>query len=125
MSNISYKRLAFKIIDFCMDNGLWQDTTVYVDGYAFTDRKEWDGINGIMVEPNLFKYWNKNPLDYFEYANPNTVSMSFEGPLYRVINCYFENENWFKLYDEFCAIFDKYGMYFEQGHAWNLSVYED
>ena len=125
MSNINYKNLAFEIIDFCMDNGLWQDTTVYVDGDAFTDRDKWCGISGMMVEPDLFKYLNKNPLDYFEYANPNTVSMSFEGPLYRVINCYFEDDKWSKLYKEFCAIFDKHGVYFEQGHAWNLSVCED
>lgn len=124
MSNINYKNLAFEIIDFCMENGLWQDTTVYVDGDAFADCKEWGGISGMMVEPDLFKYTNKNPKDYFEYANPDTVSMSFEGPLYRVINCYFESKSWSKLYEEFCAIFDKHGVYFEQGDAWNLSVYE-
>lgn len=124
MSNINYKKLAFEIIDFCMENGLWQDTTVYVDGCAFTDTKEWGGISGMMIEPELFRYFNKNPKDYFEYASPNTLSMSFEGPLYRVINCYFESKSWSKLYEEFCAIFDKRGVYFEQGDAWNLSVYE-
>jgi hypothetical protein len=58
--------------------------------------------------------------DYFEYANDETVSMSFEGYLNHVIN-YGENN---KLLNYFDKIFEKHGCYYELGYAWSLSVYD-
>lgn len=55
--------------------------------------------------------------EYFEYANDDTISMSFDGgSLYEALN----NHYGFGLSDSFAQI-DFDGMYYELGHSWNLS----
>ena len=50
----------------------------------------------------------------------NILSMSFEGPLYYVLNGYEGGH----LAEEFMKIFEKYGLYWELGNAWNLTACE-
>ena len=57
--------------------------------------------------------------DYFEYANDDTISMSFEGGLYEHLNMHYG----YAIFNEFNEL-DFDGHYFEMGHAWNLSFYE-
>jgi hypothetical protein len=59
--------------------------------------------------------------DYFEYANDDTVSMTFEGPLYDVLN----HGHWTSciIVEEFAKIFENHGMYYEMGNMWNLAAY--
>ena len=45
--------------------------------------------------------------------------MSFEGPAYHMINGY----GYGGLVEKFSKIFEKYGVYYEQGNAWNFSCY--
>lgn len=47
------------------------------------------------------------------------MSMSFEGPVYHMINGYALGG----LVRRFNKIFEKYGVYYEQGDAWNLTCY--
>tara|TARA_Y100000310_G_scaffold206101_1_gene206441 strand:+ start:193 stop:513 length:321 start_codon:yes stop_codon:yes gene_type:complete len=57
--------------------------------------------------------------EYFEYANDDTISMSFEGELYDVLNMnygYDMRNEWDKL--------DLDGYYAEMGNSWNLALYE-
>ena len=57
-----------------------------------------------------------DPRDYLQYVRePNILSMSFEGPLYQILNCH----DMFALQN----LFSKYGLYYELGDAWNLSAY--
>ncbi|MAH48514.1 hypothetical protein CMI37_21995 [Candidatus Pacearchaeota archaeon] len=58
--------------------------------------------------------------DYFEYANDDTISMTFEGPFYEIINEYCG----YALRDEWDAL-DFDGYYMEQGHAWNGVFYKE
>ena len=114
--------LAIDIYKWCKENSLWGDNCIYFDGKAWASWPDWKGENGKKIDENLYEYENKNPKDYFEYANPKTLSMSFEGPLYRMLNAYILG--WVALEDEFSKLFKKYGYYYELGHAWNLSAYE-
>ena len=57
--------------------------------------------------------------DYFEYANDDTISMSFEGNFYDVINMYCG----YSLRNEWDEL-DFDGYYMELGHAWNGSFYK-
>lgn len=70
----------------------------------------------------MYEYDDKNPCDYFEYGNPDTLSMSFEGNLYYVMNGYTSHSC--KLEEKFSKLFEKYGLFYELGHAWNLSAYD-
>ena len=115
--------LASNIYRWCKEKELWGDNIIYFNGKAWTNLEEWAGVKGKYIAPDLYEYEDKDPRDYFEYVRePNILSMSFEGPLNHVLNAYVPG--WVKLEEEFAALFEKYGLYYEMGHAWNLSAYE-
>lgn len=116
------QKLAKEIYDWCKSKDLWGDNIIYFNGKAWNAHDEWSGEKGKQIAEDLYEYENKNPLDYFQYANPNTLSMSFEGPLNHVLNGYVSN--WSELESEFLALFEKHNLYYELGHAWNLSAYK-
>lgn len=112
-------RCAKEIISWMLKHELWIDSEIYCDGKRFTC---YDG--------NHYKYdntWdcvfveeNKAPRDYFDYVG-DFLSMSFEGPLYRVFNDWGNQ----KLVGQFNNIIQKYGKYYELGNAWNLSLFDN
>lgn len=114
--------LAKDIYEWCIKNELWGDNTIYFGGKAWSSSSTWSGVKGKKITEDLYEYEDKNPLDYFEYANPDTLSMSFEGELNYVLNGY--TYGWVKLEAEFLALFEKYGYYYEMGYSWSLSAYE-
>lgn len=116
------ERLARDIYDWCIKNDLWEDNCIYFNGKAWASWDTWSCEHGKEIEKDLFEYEDRNPVHYFEYANPETLSMSFEGALNHVLNGYVQG--WTKLEEEFGKLFEKYNMYYEMGHAWNLSAYE-
>lgn len=103
------EKLAKDIAKFLIKNEIGQDTRIYFNDICFENFK-----NG-----SYETLENIKPSDYFEYANDNTVSMSFEGDLNYIINYGTNN----KLLEKFNKIFDKYNCYYELGYAWSLSVY--
>ena len=120
--NEKMELLATDIYNWCVKKNLWGDNCIYFNGKAWASWDTWHGVKGKQIAENLYEYMNKNPKDYFEYANPNALSMSFEGPLYHVLNAYVRG--WIKLEKEFSDLFKTYDMYYEMGHSWNLSAYE-
>lgn len=121
MSN-QMELLAKDIYSWCIKKNLWSDCCIYFDGKAWASWANWSDENGKQIGDKLYEFERRNPKDYFEYANPDTLSMSFEGPLYHVLNAYVPG--WVKLEKEFIKLFEKHGFYYEMGHAWNLSVFE-
>ena len=116
------ERVATEIREWMLDNEIWIDTRIYFNGKAYGTRDEnhnyfYNDRNHLVVLENM------NPLDYFEYVNPETISMSFEGPLYDVLN-YCGGGYTDKLEREFSEILAKYGLYYELGNAWNLTCGE-
>lgn len=118
-----YEVLAKNIYKWCKKKELWGDNIIYFDGKAWSSSSKWSGENGVKIDEDLYEYTNRNPKDYFEYANPETLSMSFEGELNYVLNAY--RPGWAKLESEFMKLFEKHNCYYEMGHSWNLSVYEN
>lgn len=117
-----YKLLAIDIYEFCKKHGLWGDNTIYFDGKAWSNSETWTGVKGKKITEDLYEYDDKNPSNYFEYANPKTLSMSFEGGLNHILNGYMPR--CIKLEEQFSKLFEKYGLYYEMGYAWSLSSYE-
>lgn len=105
--------LAEDIKAFIMANGLNIDVRIYFNNKCY----DWIEGDVYLKEPNLLT--DIKPSQYFEYANDDTVAMSFEGDLYDIIN-YHEMP---KVLERFDEIFDRHNCYYELGHAWNLSVY--
>ena len=107
------KELATEIFNWLNDHEMWVDTHIYFNGKCWSTNSK-DGKEFCYNERRYFEY-EAEPKNYFEYVRePNILSMSFEGYAY----------GWVKREDEFRKIFEKYGVYFELGNAWNLSCYE-
>lgn len=117
-----YKLLAIDIYEWCKKHDLWGDNIIYFDGKAWSNSETWGRVKGKKIADDLYEYDDKNPCDYFEYGNPKTLSMSFEGELNHALNGY--TRGWDKLEEQFSKLFKKYGLYYEFGHSWNLSAYE-
>lgn len=113
--------LAQEIYRFLLDHQMWLDVSIYYNGKRMSTAKR---------QPPEFKYNGEpfieedmDPRDYTEYvANPHILTMVFEGTLYEILNGYYPG--WTKMEYEFQKIFEKYGCYYEMGHAWDLTVYE-
>jgi hypothetical protein len=58
--------------------------------------------------------------NYTQYANDETITMTFEGDFYSCMN-YGSNPI---LYEKFGELLKKYDLYFELGNAWNLALYK-
>ena len=117
---VKMQTLAMEIYSWCKKKGLWGDNIIYFNGKAWKSDNDWCGVQGKEIAEDLYEFEDRDPSHYFEYANPDTLSMSFEGPLYEALGYWHYNE----AEEELQAIFKKYGFYFEYGHAWNLSAYE-
>ena len=115
------EELATEIFNWLNDHEMWVDVHIYFNGKCWSTNSK-DGKEFCYNERRYFEY-EAEPKNYFEYVRePNILSMSFEGDLYDVLNGY--AYGWVKREDEFRKIFEKYGVYFELGNAWNLSCYE-
>ena len=115
------EQLATDIFNWLVKNGMWVDTHIYFNGKCWSTNNK-DSTEFCYNQHKYFEY-EADPKNYFQYVRePNILSMSFEGELYDVLNGY--AYGWGKYADEFKNIFEKYGLYFELGHAWNLTCYE-
>lgn len=122
MTSRTKQKLAKAIIAWCKEKDVWEDTCIYFDGKAWATWSDWNGIAGTEVIDGVYEYADKVPNVYMEYTNPKTITMSFEGGLYDILNAY--AHGWVKLEEEFLKIFESFGCYYELGNAWNLSVFE-
>ena len=106
------EELANKIIAFLEKEKIAGDVSIYFNNKVMSSRRNDNGYEWITEE-------NVDPHEYFECAAYDHIfSMSFEGGLYDVLNYSFGRRE-----EEFDNIFDKYGLCYELGNSWNLSVY--
>lgn len=102
----SVLKLAKEIGKKLAKDDLTMDVLIYVDGKRYKIDEQGNLVYDIDAEPK----------DYFNWTRkPNILSMSFEGGLYSEIN---ENN-----IDYLRPLFEKYGLYYELGNAWNLSAF--
>ena len=109
LTKTNIEELAKEIITFLENEGLATDVCIYFNNKVMRNegKQQWETTE------------NVNPHDYFEYcAYDHILSMSFEGELYDVLNYSFGRKE-----EKFNAIFERWGLYYELGNAWNLSVY--
>ena len=115
--------LAKEIQQWLCKNELWMDVSIYYNGKRMSTHGEVDGQSVSRYNGEPFLEEDKDPRDYFEYvANPHVLSMSFEGPLYEVLNGYCVGSG--RLEKEFSDLLRRWGLYYELGDAWNLTVAE-
>ena len=112
------ERLANEIIAFLEVNDIANDVNIYYNGNVVKSKVDYNtnsnGCSYIWTKTN-----DVDPHKYFKYAAyDHILSMSFEGGLYNVLNY-----SGGSIMDKFMKIFEKYGLYYELGNAWNLSCY--
>lgn len=119
MTKKNIEKLAMQIRNLCIKHEVWIDTIIYFNGKAIST-DDGDGHYGYNDPAKLYVREDMNPKDYFEYVG-DILSMSFEGPLYDIFNY---GSNYGGFLDEFNRLLKQYGLYYELGNAWNLSLFE-
>lgn len=124
----SMKKLALNTIDFLESKSLYGDLVVIYLGnkQRITATPQHHDTNDLKPNYTPIKTpagkvvylsdWNKQMPT--EYHNPDTLTFTFENELYNELN------KFGKLHDELNALFSKYGLYLEMGHAWSFSLYK-
>lgn len=119
---VNAELLAKDIHKYLVEHEMWVDVHIYFDGKCWSTNSK-DHSEFCYNENKYFEFEDE-PTKYFEYvAKDHILSMSFEGYLYEVLNAYVPN--WVKREDEFRKIFEKHGVYYELGNAWNLTCYKN
>lgn len=121
---LTHKRieeLAYEIKKFLIKHEMWIDVRIYFNGKALST--DYGNNNYAYNDSNVdYIIEDVKPNDYFEYVGDNILCMSFEGPFYELLNGYVPYSYYDKVEGEFRNILSKYGLYYELGHPWNLSV---
>lgn len=96
----------------------------YVNGRHFsTDDQPTFIEHQISTAKKTFSYYEDpvpcNVTKQVEFNNPQTITMTFEGPMYHDIN-YGSG----KILDKINKRATKYGLYAELGYAWSLALYK-
>ena len=100
------EKLAGKIMGELLKRELYEGVIIYYNNKRLRTK------NGELIVEDGY-----DPHKYFEYAAYNHIlSMSFDGFLYREIN-YGKGAPWLN------KLLEKYGLYYELGDAWNMSVF--
>lgn len=116
LANKRKEELVIDIIEYLQQHDMFFDINIYANNKRFsTDKHKNDESRTSKHGEYYVSECTKIPV---EYNNPNTVTMTFEGPLYDALN-YGSG----KTEDELQKIFNKYGLYFELGYAWSLAAY--
>ena len=115
MNKLKLKKLAYSISELLDSEESSLDVCIYFNdhrlSYEFNKNSEvyeWvlqEGLKGS---------------NYTQYANDETITMTFEGDFYSCMN-YGSNPI---LYEKFGELLKKYDLYFELGNAWNLALYK-
>ena len=101
------EKLVDEVAKYLKNSACDMDTFIYYNG------KRLNVENG-KIETDI------HPYDYFPYyADRHIFSMSFEGDFYDIMNYCIDGNT----ASGFEKLLKKYGLYYELGNSWNLSVY--
>lgn len=113
--------VALQLIDYFNEKSLWSNVQIYVAGKRYTSEK----LNADAIEKttkNKTKYYCESDVDtntYISHADPETINMTFEGPLYDLIN-YKDFDFIYNLTQKFIS---KYDLYFELYNTFTIVSY--
>ena len=111
------RKLANEIREWLLDNDMWVDTRIFFDGHVYDTS---DGEHYYYNDREHLVEYDDDPSRYVEYYSKDGITMTFEGPLYDLLNY----DDYSELCDEFWTLFRKHGLWFELGYAWSLSTFK-
>lgn len=104
------KKLAQEIMQLLDKHEVGYQTAIYVDGTKYSQFQtegHWDIAQGVRGS------------QYTEYANDETITMTFEGYFYEIMN--YGRMSY--VLEEFNELVESFGYSYELGEAWNLALY--
>lgn len=114
-------KLLDELIELLRKNDCLVSVCIYVDNRRYLTKDFPKKENATFDENrDLWVQTGIDVLEYVEYANPDTITCTFEGPLYHDIN-YGDAE----MLRRIERLAHKYGLYPEMGYAWSLSLYKE
>ena len=117
ITKIDIENLAGEIVAFLKAYDIADGVSIYYNGDVIRSKTEYK--NNGEYSYTWVKTESVDPHKYFEYAAyDHRLSMSFEGGLYDVLNYSGGSKM-----DKFMKIFERYGLYYELGNAWNLTCF--
>lgn len=112
--------LMLDIVKYLHEQDMLMNVIFYTNGHKFQADKN-AGTPIVLGNITLYDMGEADVTKIIEYNNPDTLTMTFEGPLYDAYNgCTFHPQ----AKKSFQEIALKYGLYPEQGYAWSLAFYE-
>jgi uncharacterized protein YyaL (SSP411 family) len=115
------RKLAKEIRQFLLDREMWVDVTIYFNGMAYST-SDGQGHYYYNDPEHLVELQGQDPKNVCDYVGPY-LTMTFEGDFYEVMNGYKGRYGW-TVHDKFVELLRKYGLYYELGNSWNLSVFD-
>ena len=116
------RSVATKLVDYLSEHELFDEVRIYADGKLYSSEKTTQDQASSKTPKGNTYYMTPN-IDMCEYvktADSKTIAMTFEGPLYDLIN--YEDYGFvYKLTQMFVA---QYGLYFEMVNTFTLAAYE-
>ncbi len=121
MTKTQIEKLRTAIVALLTEYDVLGDCTIYANG------KRW--IYGYKVSDDAYELVltekvedNIDVKEYLEYCNSDTISITFDGSgLYGILNYDIDDRGFI---ERFNVLLKEYGLYYEQGFAWSLSLYE-
>lgn len=108
------EKIKEEIIRFAKEKNIGKDFSIFYNGEMFTYALNKD----YRYYPKIKK--NVNPLDYCEYfPEKNIISLAYDGKFYEMM----DGELGWGLYEEFCSLFEKYGLYIEHSDSCHAAAY--
>lgn len=125
ISPATLSRLFDAIIDYLVAHDLFDEVIIYTGNkrYLSADYGRMSGaapIDYVTRKGTEVELWveDAQASQYLEFTCDDTLSMAFEGPLYDAMN-YGDGT----VEAALSRIFERHGLYFEMGDAWNLTSY--
>lgn len=115
------RQLMEEIIRYLCNHDLFEDVFLYTNGHKYSSNPSANATECSTYGHKYYDYGDWDVTQQIEYNNPNTLTMTFEGPLYDVYNGYTSYPH---AENDIQKIAEKYGLYGEQGYAWSLAFYE-
>ena len=118
--NARMEKLAMELIDLLIEHDMYIDGPSYVNNKVLSPTRDRIDVERLPPKQNSFFVTdNVNVTPRIEYANPDTITLTFEGPLYTALNYYDQSH----IRDKLDELFLHYHLYAEQGHAWSMALY--
>ena len=108
-AGIAVYSAGYAIVRFLLRKGLAGDVQLFVGGL-----RVWLTDFSILST-------DANPQMWVKYANRETITLTFEGAFYGVVNGHSKESS--ALMEEFIELLRGDGFYYELGDAWNLTLY--